>query len=174
MAQQIEELLEAALVRAGFGAEHAHMGDREGAAQPGEDRQELLGQPAGSEEVEMPAELGAARVEALDPRPHRLREAGRRRLDRRDIDPHAAHAEAIHLGQQRVRRILVDVDDAAAARDPDLAHGIEHAGIVAAIGARLHEHETLEAEQRGEFEKVGERRKRRSVAQILAVPPPYG
>ena len=45
-----------------------------------------------------------------------------------------------------VRRILVHVDDAAAARDPDLAHGIEHAGIVAAIGARLHEHEALEAE----------------------------
>ena len=74
---------------------------------------------------------------------------------------------AIHLGEQRVRRVLVDVDDAAAARDPDLAHGVEHAGIVAAIGARLHEHETLEAEQRGELEKVGERRERRRVAQIL-------
>ena len=101
----------------------------------------------GCEEVEMPAELGAARVEALDPRPHRLRKAGLGRLDRRDIDPHAAHAELVHLGEQRVRRILVHVDDAAAARDPDLAHGIEHAGIVAAIGARLHEHEALEAEQ---------------------------
>ena len=73
----------------------------------------------------------------------------------------------MHLGQRRVRRILVDVDDAAAARDPDLAHGVEHAGIVAAIGAGLHEHEALEAEQAGDLEIVGERRKRRSVTQIL-------
>ena len=55
------------------------MGDGEGAAQRGEDRQKLFGQPATSEEVEMPAEFGAARIDALDPRPHRLREAGRRR-----------------------------------------------------------------------------------------------
>ena len=29
---------------------------------------------------------------------------------------------------------------------PDLAHRVEHAGIVAAVGARLHEHEALDAE----------------------------
>jgi hypothetical protein len=39
---------------------------------------------------------------------------------------------------------------AAAARDPDLAHGIEHAGIVAAISPGLDEHETFDAEQLGE------------------------
>ena len=68
------------------------------------------------------------------------------RLHRRDVDAHAAYAELVHLRQQRVRRILVHVHDAAAACEPDLAHRVEHAGIVAAIGARLHEHEALDAE----------------------------
>ena len=132
-----------------------------------EDRQQLLGEPAGREEIEMPAELGAARVEPLDARPHRFREARLGRLHRRDIDAHAAHAELVHVGEQRVRRILVDVHDAAAARDPDLAHRVEHAGIVAAIGARLHEHEALDAEVLRERQIVGERRERRRVAQLL-------
>jgi hypothetical protein len=56
---------------------------------------------------------------------------------------------------------------AAAARDPDLAHGIEHAGIVAAISPGLDEHETFDAEQLGELEIVGERRERRSVTQVF-------
>ena len=132
-----------------------------------EDRQQLLGQPAGREEIEMPAELGAARVEPLDARPHRFGEARLGRLHRRDIDAHAAHAERVHLGEQRVRRVLVDVDDAAAARDADLAHRVEHAGIVAAIGARLHEHEALDAEMLRERQIVGQRRERRRVAQRL-------
>src|SRR5882757_2455791 len=101
------------------------------------------------QEVELPAELGATRIETLDARPHRLREAGCRRFHRRDIDPHAAHAELVHLGEQRIRRILVQVHDAAAARDPDLAHGIEHAGIVAAVGAGLYEYEAFEADELG-------------------------
>ena len=142
------------LLRPGLGAEHAHMRDGEGATQPGEDRQQFLGQPARMEEIELPAKLGTARVETCDARPHRRGEAGRQRLHRRDIDAHAAHAERIHLREQRVRRILVHVDDAAAARDPDLAHGVEHAGIVAAIGAGLHEHEALAAEMPGELEIV--------------------
>ena len=138
-----------------------------GRAQPGEDRQQLLGQPAGMQEVELPADLGAARIEALDARPHRCGEAGRRRLHRRDVDPDAAHAELVHLGKQRVGRVLVHVDDAAAARDADLAHGIEHAGVVAAVGAGLNEHESLDAEQLGELQIVGEWRERRSIAQVL-------
>ena len=156
------QLAEARLRRPGLGAEHAHVGEAERAAHLREDRQQLLGQPAGREEIEMPAELGAARVEPLDARPHRFREARLGRLHRRDIDAHAAHAELVHVGEQRVRRILVDVDDAAAARDADLAHRVEHAGIVAAIGARLHEHEALDAEM------LRERRDSRTAARAAA------
>ena len=71
------------------------------------------------------------------------------------------------IRQQRVRRVLVDVHDAAAARDPDLAHRVEHAGIVAAVGARLHEHEPLDAEMLCERQIVGQRRQRRRIAQRL-------
>ena len=59
------------------------------------------------------------------------------------------------------------VDDAAAARDTDFAHRVEHAGIVAAIGARLHEHEPLHAEVLGELQIIGQRRERGLVAQVL-------
>src|SRR5262245_40604647 len=93
----------------------------------------------------MPAELRAAHIYALDPSAHGLREPGGRRLDRRDVDPHAAHANAIHVVQQCFWYILVHVHDTAAARDADLAHGVEHAGVVATISARLHEDEALHA-----------------------------
>jgi hypothetical protein len=43
VAQQIDELLEARLIRSCLGAEHAHVRDGEGAVQPDEDRQKLLG-----------------------------------------------------------------------------------------------------------------------------------
>jgi hypothetical protein len=170
VAQQIENLLKARLLHAVLGEEHAHMGDGEGAGEFREHRHQLLGQPAWMQEIELPAELGAACAEPFDARPHRGGEAGRWRLHRRDVDPHPAHPHGVHLGEQRVRRVFVDIDDAAAACDSDLAHGIEHASVVAAIGARLHEHESLEAELRGEREIVGERRKRRNVAQRLVHP----
>jgi hypothetical protein len=47
--------------------------------------------------------------------------------------------------------MLVDVHYAAARRT-HLPHGIEHARVVAPVGARLHEHETLEAEAAREGE----------------------
>jgi hypothetical protein len=83
------------------------------------------------------------------------------------IDPHAAHAEPAHLGEQRVRRIFIDIHDAAAGREPDLAHRVKHAGIGAAISARLHEHEALDAHGAGERQIVGERRQRWRVTQFL-------
>ena len=171
VAQHVEHLLEAALLRSVLRQEHAHMGDREGAAHPGEHRQQLLGQPARVEEVDMPAELRAARVDPLDPLAPLCREAGIIGLDRRLVDAHAAHAELVHLGEQRVRSILVDVDHPAAAREADLPHGVEHAGIVAAVGARLHEHEALHAEMPGELHVVRQRRERRRIAQVLVDAP---
>jgi hypothetical protein len=79
-----------------------------------------------------------------------------------------AHAQRIHLGEQRVRRALVDVDDAATACDTDRAHGVKHAGIVAPIGARLHEHETRDPEPLGKIKIVRKRGERRCVAQLFA------
>ena len=46
------------------------------------------------------------------------------------------------------------------------AHGVEHACVVAAIGAGLHEHEALEAEPPRLLEIILERRERRRVAQL--------
>src|SRR5262245_9553604 len=71
------------------------------------------------------------------------------------------------ISASSIRGVLVHVHDAAAAADPDLAHGVEHAGIVAAVGARLHEHETLDPEQFGEHEIIGQRRQRRGITQLL-------
>ena len=101
---------------------------------------------------------------------HRLGESGLGRLHRRDIDAYATHAERIEFGEQRIGRVLVHIDDAAAACDAHFAHCVEHAGIVAAIGARLHEHEPLDAEMPCQREIVGKRRERRRVAQRLVYP----
>jgi hypothetical protein len=68
VAQQVDELAEARLRRPGLGAEHAHVGEAERTTHFRKDRKQLLGQPAGRQEIEMPAELGAARVEPLDAR----------------------------------------------------------------------------------------------------------
>jgi len=81
---------------------------------------------------DLPAHLHAARIEAFDARKHGRREAGLCRLDRRYIDPDPAHAKLMHFGERDVGLVLIDVDDAARAVGTDLAHGIEHAGIVAA------------------------------------------
>ena len=67
-----------------------------------------------------------------------------------------------------VGHVLVDVDDAAAF-GAHLAHRIEHARVVAAVGARLHEHEALEPEAARQREIVLERRERRRIAQVAAV-----
>ena len=100
----------------------------------------------------MPADLSATRVDPLDPLAPDVRKARLGRLDRRYVDAHAAHADRVHVGQNRVRRVLVDVDDAAAARHADLTHRVEQAGVVATVGARLHEHVALDAEVAGEIE----------------------
>ena len=118
----------------------------------------------------MPAQFGAARVDALDSFAPDVGKAGFRRLDRRLIDPDGAYAELVHLGEQRIRRVLVHIHHAAAARDTDFAHGIEHARVVAAVGAWLHEHEALDAKMPGELEVIRQRRERRNIAQILVHP----
>ena len=92
-------------------------------------------------------------------------EARFRLLYWRNIDPDAANSRRVELGEHGVRCILIDVDDAAA--PVHRGHRIEHAGIVAAIGARLDEHETRKAEPPRLVEIGLERRERRRVAQLL-------
>ncbi len=140
------------------------MGEREARLQLFEARQELGGQPAGQQEVELPAELGAARLQPLDARQQLVREAGFGRVDRRDVDAHAAHAERVHRRELRIGSVLVDVDDAAAARH--LAHRVEHAAVVAQVSARLDEDEALEAHGSRMREVVLERGYRWLVAQL--------
>ena len=60
----------------------------------------------------------------------------------------------LHFGKRGVGLVLLDVDNAPRSGGADLAHGIEHAGIVAAIGARLNEHKPLHAEQPGELPNI--------------------
>src|SRR5258707_15258974 len=86
-------------------------------------------------------------------------------MDRRNSDAYAPHAEAVHVGEQALGRILMHVDDAAAGM-ADLAHRVEHAGVVAQVGAGLHEDEALEALLLGPLEVLLERREGRLIAQL--------
>ena len=113
----------------------------------------------------MPAQFGAACIHALDTRHHRLGEARRDRLHGRYINPDPAHADPIHFGEDLVRGILADIDNSAAASDSDFPHRIQHARVVAAVRARLHENETLDAKQPGQFEILGKWSERRRVAE---------
>src|SRR6185503_2471619 len=75
----------------------------------------------------------------------------------------------MELLELRARRVLLDVDDAAAFLGPDLAHRVQHAPVVAAVGAGLHEHIALDAELPRVLQVVLERRARRRVAQVRGV-----
>ena len=89
----------------------------------------------------MPAELPADLREPADAWQHRGGEARFRLADRRDVDANAAYAGGVEVGQFLVAGVvLVEIDDAAPDRRIELAHRIEHAGIVEAVGARLNEY----------------------------------
>ena len=150
------------------GEEHAHVRERKRRAQAAQSIHHLCCQPSRQQEIEVPADFGATRIEPQDARQQARGEAGFRLLHRRDVDPHAADPRHIELGEQRVGRVLVDIDDAAASGHA--GHGIEHAGIVAAIGARLDEHEARKAEPPRLLEIILERRERRRIAKLLVDP----
>ena len=141
------------------------MRHREVDSQLGHARQHLLRQPAGKQEVELPAELGAALFQPVDARHQALAESRFRRMHRRDVDAHAPHPESMQPRELGVAFVLVDIDDAAAGM-PDRPHRIEHAGVVARIRARLHEDDALETVLLSPFEVLLERRERRLVAQL--------
>src|SRR5712691_10882193 len=113
----------------------------------------------------MPTKLAGERGEFCNAREHRGGEAGFGLAYGRNIHADAAHAKLVPLGEFAVGgRSFVEVDDAAPERRVQLAHRVEHAGIVETIGARLHEDEALEAEAARELEVSLERRVRGLVA----------
>ena len=64
---------------------------------------------------------------------------------------------------------FVEIDDAAAERRIELAHGVEHAGIVEAVGARLHEDVAHEAKAARQLQISLQRLVGRLVADVGAV-----
>jgi hypothetical protein len=70
----------------------------------------------------------------------------------------------VHRSELRIGSVLVDVDDAAAARH--LAHRVEYAAVVAQVRARLDEDEALETHGARMREVVLERGDGRPVAQF--------
>src|ERR1700688_2388215 len=101
----------------------------------------------------MPAQFLADPCEPRDAWQHRGGEPGFRLADRRDVDANAADAGSVQIGQLPVAGVvLVEIDDAAPDRRIELAHRIEHAGVVEAVGARLDEYIAHETDAACQFE----------------------
>src|SRR5450631_403467 len=118
----------------------------------------------------MPAELPADLREPADAGQHRGGKASFRLADRRDVDANATYAGGVEAGQFLVAGVvLVEIDDAAPDRRIELAHRIEHAGIVEAVGARLNEYVACETDAARQLEIELKRLVRRRVADVAAV-----
>ena len=94
-------------------------------------------------------------------------ETGFGRHDRANVDADAANPRGVERLELGVRDVLVDVDDPPGSGQ--LAHGVEHTGVVAAVSARLDEHPPLEPEPSRECEEIGERRQRGFVAKVCSI-----
>jgi hypothetical protein len=116
----------------------------------------------------VPADLRTAMREPVDPRQQGWAEVRLRRLDRVDVDAHAADAKRVEFSQQRVGRIRRNIDDSAADGRIKHAHGVEHAGIVLPIGAGLYENVARQSERFYVGEIVVQLGDRRCIAQIGA------
>src|SRR5258708_3354243 len=162
---KIQELAEARLLDAVPGGEHTQVRDRERRSELLHRRDQFPRQPARGEEVEHPAELGAAGIEPFNARKNRARKTGFRLLDRVYVDADSAHAGGVHALELGIRDVLVYVDDAAAALRADRAHPVEHAGIGAAARARLDEDVALFAQVFTLTQKIINRPVRRLVTQ---------
>src|SRR5262249_19661350 len=82
----------------------------------------------------------------------------------------AAHPELLPLRQPPVGcRRFVEIHDAAPDRRIELAHGIEHAGIIQPIGARLDKDKALKTNAPCELEISLQRLVRGLVAKVSAV-----
>ena len=133
---------------------------------------QLFGQPSRREEIQDPSQLGTTGVEPLDAGQERGAETRIGRHDRANVDADAADPRGVERLEFGIGDILVDVDDPPASGQ--LAHGVEHAGVVTAVGARLDEHPPLEPEPSREREEIGERRQRGFVTKIRSVGITFG
>ena len=116
----------------------------------------------------MPAEAAADIGGVHNLGPQRVGEAGLGLPDGRDVDADAAHAPFVPAREFLVARVcFVEMNDAATYRRIKLGHGVEHARIVEAVRARLHEHEAREAEAARSAEKRVERRRGGLVTQVV-------
>ncbi len=114
------------------------MGEREIDVQLRERRHQLGGEPAGREEIELPADLGAAPAQALDARQELRGQARLVALDGRHVDAHPEDAELLQALELGIGSVFIEVDDAAGFFDSDFAHRIEHTAVVASVGGGLH------------------------------------
>src|SRR3974377_2195394 len=118
----------------------------------------------------MPADLLAKFGKPRDARLPRFGQAGLWLAHRRDVHTNATHAQCIKISQFLVVGLgFVEINNATAYRRVELAHGIEHAVIVEAVGARLYEHVARETEPARQFQISFERFVRRLVADVGAV-----
>src|SRR4029453_4278009 len=91
------------------------------------------------------------------------------RLDRVHVDAHAAHARGVQALERGIARVLVDVHDAAAALRTDFAHRVEHAGVVAPVGAGLYEDITTDPQGRCMSQVILQGSVRRLVPRVAGV-----
>ena len=132
-----------------------------------ERRHQLDDQPARQEEVDVPTDFVEAGSQGLYAGAKGFGETGFGLADGGDVDADAADVEAGDLGVGR--DALVEVGDSPADCGAKLAHRVEHAGIIHAIGTELDEDETLEAKTAGEAEIVVERCMGGLVAKVTGV-----
>ena len=62
---------------------------------------------------------------------------------RLQVDAHPANTGRMHVGKHADARHIVDDGDATRA-GAQLAHGVDRAGIVGAVGTRMHDHHPLD------------------------------
>ena len=117
----------------------------------------------------MPADFGAACVQGLDARQHLRGQARIKGLNWRHIDAHAAHAQGMQTRQLRIGHILVHVHNASAMRRAHGLHGLQHAGVVAAIGRGLDKHKTHQTQMAGQMLVFAPGRVRWCVAQAICI-----
>ncbi len=62
------------------------------------------------------------------------------------IYAHATNPGRVHVGERASARGVVNDGDTARAR-AELAHGVDRAGIVRAVGARMHDHDPVDMQR---------------------------
>ena len=165
---KIQELAKARLLHAVLRREHPQVRDRERRGSFFIVRDQLAREPARREEVEHPAELGAAGIQRFM----------RARIFFENPAPAACTGFTLMrtprtpspcICASSTSRMSSSTSTMPRQRcGADFAHRVEHAAVVAAVGARLHEHVALDPELRRQAVVV-ERREWWLVAQVRSI-----